>query len=98
MAGVARRDCTARKSSATSRLQYVIILFSMSAADSLKLNKAALTVVSLADQSDDREYWHAKSPYERLQAVETLRQLNYGYRQSTTRLQRVLEVAQRASS
>jgi len=70
----------------------------MNALDSLKLNKTALTVASLADQSDDKQYWHSKSPYERLQAVETLRQLNYGYRQSTARLQRVLEVTQRASS
>ena len=67
----------------------------MDVRDSLKLNKTVLTVTSLMDQSDDKEYWHAKAPWQRLQAVETLRQLNYGYDQSTARLQRVLEVAER---
>jgi len=65
----------------------------MKALHSLKVNKTVLTVVPLTKQSDDREYWHAQSPYGRLEAVETLRQLNYGIRQSTARLQRVLEVA-----
>lgn len=54
-------------------------------------------LTSLTDQSDDKACWHAKSPYKRLQAVEALRQLNYGRHQSTARLQRVLEVAQRTS-
>jgi hypothetical protein len=53
-------------------------------------------VASLSDPSDDKEYWLSKAPYERLKAVETLRQLNYGYSQSTSRLQRVLEIAQRS--
>jgi hypothetical protein len=69
----------------------------MNTVDFLKLDKSALTVASLTDQSDDKAYWHAKSPFERLQAVEALRQLNYGHHQSTARLQRVLEVAQRTS-
>ena len=50
-------------------------------------------VASLSDPSGDKEYWLSKAPYERLKAVETLRQLNYGYSQSTSRLQRVLEIA-----
>jgi hypothetical protein len=49
-------------------------------------------VASLSDPSGDKEYWLSKAPYERLKAVETLRQLNYGYSQSTSRLQRVLEI------
>ena len=53
-------------------------------------------VASLSDPSGDKEYWLSKAPYERLKAVETLRQLNYGYSQSTSRLQRVLEIAQRS--
>lgn len=68
----------------------------MNALDSLKLDKKILTVATLTDPSDDRSYWHARSPYERLQAVESLRQLNYGRHQSTARLQRLLEIAQRA--
>ncbi len=67
---------------------------SVKSLDSLKVDKIAISVTPLSAVSDDRAYWHATSPYERLLAVETLRQLNYGYRQSTARLQRVLEVAQ----
>ena len=69
----------------------------MNMLNSLKIDKTAFTVSTIEAQSDEKEYWLSKSPYERLQAVETLRQLNYGYHQSTARLQRVLEVVQRAS-
>ena len=65
--------------------------------DALKLDKTAVTVTPLSALSDDKAHWLAKSPYERLQAVEALRRLNYGHRQSTARLQRVLETTQRAS-
>jgi hypothetical protein len=60
-----------------------------------RLDKTVLTIAHLSDPSDLKAYWHMKSPSERLQALEALRQLNYGQRQSTARLQRVLEVAQR---
>ena len=62
----------------------------------LKLDQTALTVAALFAQSDDAAYWHAQSPYVRLQAVDTLGQLNYGHRQSTARLQRVLEAVRHA--
>ena len=70
----------------------------MDAQDVLKMQKTTLTVTSLLAPSDDKLYWHAKSPGERLQAVEILRRLNYGHGQSTTRFQRVLAVTQRPSS
>jgi hypothetical protein len=62
----------------------------------LKIDKKNLSINSLSAPSDDKEYWLAQSPYERLRAVETLRKVNYGVRQSTARLQRVLEVTQRS--
>lgn len=62
--------------------------------DSLKVDKTVLSVAPLTDRSDDKRYWHAQSPEARLQAAETLRQLNYGHSQSTARLQRVFEVTQ----
>ncbi len=64
--------------------------------DALKIDKTSLSITSLSAPSDEKEYWLAQSPYERLRAVETLRKLNYGFSQSTTRLQRVLEVTQRS--
>jgi hypothetical protein len=57
-----------------------------------RMNKKVLTISPLAERSDDAAYWHAATPHERLRAVETLRRLNYGHRQATARLQRVLEV------
>jgi hypothetical protein len=60
-----------------------------------KLDRGAISVVSLGEQEDDeKRYWRGKSPHERLQAVEETRQMIYGYDPSSTRLQRVLEVAQ----
>ena len=62
----------------------------------LKIDKTNFSISSLSAPSDDKEYWFAQSPYERLRAVETLRTLNYGVCQSTVRLQRVLEITQRS--
>ena len=67
----------------------------MKAIDTSKVNKSALSVAStFVEKSDDKEYWQSKTPQERLQAVELMRQINYGYDPTTTRLQRVLEVAE----
>ncbi len=60
-----------------------------------KLDRQAFSVGSLRDPSDENAYWHAKTPHERLEALELMRQIVYGYDPATTRLQRVLEIAQR---
>jgi hypothetical protein len=62
-----------------------------------RLDKTALTISSLHDESDEKEYWLSKTPYERLQAVEIMRQIVYGYGASTARIQRYFEVLQRKS-
>ena len=59
-----------------------------------KLDKTALSVVSLRDPDPDRAYWHAKTPRERLAAVELSRRMVYGYDRTTSRLQRFLEIAE----
>jgi hypothetical protein len=62
-----------------------------------KLDKTAFSVSTLEqNDEDEKAYWHSKTPYERLDAVETMRQIIYGYDPATTRLQRVFEVTQRA--
>ena len=61
-----------------------------------KVQRNAFTVASLFDQSDEKSYWLSKTPYERLKAIELMRQIIYGYDPSATRLQRVLEVTQRS--
>lgn len=60
-----------------------------------KLDRTAFKVASLTEPSGEKEYWQAKSPEERLAAVEIMRQIVYGYDPLTTRLQRIFEVTQR---
>jgi hypothetical protein len=59
-----------------------------------KVRRDAFSVGSLSDQSDEKAYWLSKTPRERMEAVELMRQIIYGYDPSVTRLQRVLEIVQ----
>jgi hypothetical protein len=60
----------------------------------LALDRTAFSVTSLQDQeAEEKQYWRNKTPHERLQAVEAIRQIVYGYDPSSTRLQRVFAVA-----
>ena len=67
----------------------------MSDSPEFKMNKTVFSVVPLSDADDEKEYWLSKSPHERLQALEYLRQMLYGYDAATARLQRVFEIAKR---
>ncbi|OHB85161.1 MAG: hypothetical protein A2V98_25590 [Planctomycetes bacterium RBG_16_64_12] len=58
------------------------------------MDKTAFSVASLADESDERAFWAAKTPQERLAALEFLRVVSYGYDPLAARLQRLLTVAQ----
>ena len=62
-----------------------------------KMDRTAFSVASSFEEADkaDREYWLSRTPYERLQHMELLRRINYGS-DATARLQRVLEIAERA--
>ncbi len=46
------------------------------------------------NDGDENAYWRSRSPEERLEAVELLRQINYGDDAITGRLQRVFEFAE----
>ena len=59
-----------------------------------RVDKTAFSVASLEDESDEKVYWRSKSCYERLQAIELIRQVIYGYKPTAARLQRVFEVAE----
>jgi hypothetical protein len=56
-----------------------------------KLDRTHFSVTKLSD-SDEKAYWLSKSPAERLEALELMRQMVYGYDPARTRLQRVLTV------
>ena len=60
----------------------------------VRLDRSAFDIVALDQEGDDRDYWRAKSPEERMEALELLRQIVYGYDPATDRLQRVFEVAE----
>jgi hypothetical protein len=61
-----------------------------------RLDKTVFSVVSLEKADDDEvAFWLSKTPYERLDALETLRQIFYGYDPTTLRLQRLFEIAER---
>jgi hypothetical protein len=62
-----------------------------------KVRRDAFTVASAFEKSDEKSYWLSRTPHERLEAVELMRQIIYGYDSSAIRLQRVLEVTQRSS-
>ena len=57
------------------------------------VDRTALSVTSLSEPSDEADYWAVRTPAERLQALERIRQAVYGY-DVAAGLQRVLEVTQ----
>ncbi len=66
----------------------------MTAVDTAHLDRSAFQIGSLDEDSGEREFWRTKSPQERMEALELMRQMVYGYDPATTRLQRVLEIAE----
>lgn len=67
----------------------------MDESNELRMDKTKFSVASLHDKSDEKAYWHNQTPAARLEALEFLRQVMYGYDPATDRLQRVLEVVKR---
>jgi hypothetical protein len=62
--------------------------------DNARLDRTAFRIDPLEESASDREYWLARSPQERMEALELMRQIIYGYDPATARLQRVLEIAE----
>ncbi len=58
------------------------------------MDKTSFSVRTLNDLDDDKEYWSSKTPAERLDALEFMRQVMYEYDPVTDRLQRTIEVVQ----
>jgi len=57
----------------------------------------AISVDTIDDETDDLDYWLARTPDERLAAMELMRQINYDYDPIADRVSRVLEVVEIAS-
>jgi hypothetical protein len=60
-------------------------------------DRRTFAVTTLGEETNDLQYWLARTPQERLQHIERLRRINYGYR-VPGRLQRVLEIVELTSS
>ena len=57
----------------------------------IRLDRSVLTITTLQQaDADDRAYWRSKTPIERLEALELIRQVVYQYDPVATRLQRIL--------
>jgi hypothetical protein len=56
------------------------------------MDRTAFSITSLSEPGDDAACWQQRSPMERLEALEFLRQVMYGYDPATARLERVLTV------
>jgi hypothetical protein len=63
-----------------------------------QLNRSVLSITNLTDTDDEKNYWLQTTPKERLLALEMMRQINYGYDATTTRLQRIFEIVELKTS
>jgi hypothetical protein len=62
------------------------------------LDRGAVRISALSEESDEKEYYFALKPAERLNAIEMNRRMVYGKDRVAQRLQRFLEVAELARS
>jgi hypothetical protein len=66
----------------------------MEVPDRFRLDRSVVEIGAIRDRPNDRAYWLSKTPAERWEALELLRQIAYGYDPATERLQRVLEIVE----
>lgn len=66
----------------------------MNDADAARIYRSVREVRSPKEVRADRDYWRTRSPQERLEALELLRQITYGYDPAATRLQRIFEIVE----
>ena len=63
----------------------------MTQADSATIESSAVRLLSREEaEREDRLFWHARTPVERLAAAEQLRQVAYGFDAVTARIQAVV--------
>jgi hypothetical protein len=59
-----------------------------------RLDKTKLTVSSLDEFTEEKQYWLSRGKADRLNAIEINRRMVYGTDRTTSRLQRFLEIAE----
>lgn len=62
--------------------------------DKLKMDKSIFSIESTHAECEekDKTYWQSKTPDERFEALELLRELNYGKHETSKRLSRFFEI------
>jgi hypothetical protein len=63
-----------------------------------RMDKTKIEVCSLADESADPQEWQRRTPLERLEALELMRIISYGYDPTTARLQRIFSISKLGES
>jgi hypothetical protein len=63
----------------------------------LRVDRTAISVVQNFDDSDERAYWHSRTPAERLRHAQILRRIAYGPAADGP-IERVLEIVDLANS
>jgi hypothetical protein len=63
--------------------------------DDLRMDRTVINEYELGKEPKERDYWLTKTPQERLEAIELLRMINYGYDPTAARLQRLFKVVER---
>lgn len=63
-------------------------------AESLPVDRSVVFARKAFGNSDEKAYWLSRTPLDRLEALEYLREIAFGYDPTTSRLQRVLETAE----
>lgn len=64
----------------------------MDSVDWNTFDKSAFSVCDLGNEGTDLEYWLSRTPAERLEAIEYMRRMVYGYDPATARMERVFEI------
>ncbi len=59
-----------------------------------RLNKKIISVTSLDDIQEEKNYWLSKNVHERIEAIELNRRMVYGSDRVTSGLQRILETSE----
>jgi hypothetical protein len=62
--------------------------------DIYKMDKTAFSYDEFGVEGNEKAYWLSKTPQERIQALEYMRQVIYGYDPATERLQRVYSIVE----
>ena len=58
------------------------------------LDRASFSIGTVHDGGDEKGYWQTKTPQERVQAIEVMRRIVYGYDPDTERLSRFFEITE----